>query len=222
MDDRLIVALDYTDLDAARKLIIKLDDLVSFYKVGWATFMTGGIAFVQELRDRGKKVFLDLKMDDIPEQVRMTVEAISRLEVEFFTLQGDYETFQAAKEGRGTNPYPRAFLHVPLISSRLANPYDVEARREFERMVSDGIDGLVASGNMISMTRGYFGSNPNLVIVAPGIRRRGQEYHDHRRHMQPQQALKAGANHLVVGRSIRTARDPREEVLNILDEIDRA
>ena len=218
--DRLIVALDFADPAAARELTMKLAGVVSFYKVGWDLFLAGGIPFVQELFAHGNKVFLDLKMDDIPETVKRAVRQLHHCGAHFFTLQGDHETFQAAKAGRGTAPYPTAFLFVPVLSSRLEGTFDLDARKELEIMVEGGIEGVVASGRMVGLIREYFiYSRKDLIIVAPGIRQTGQSYNDHRRSLTPSQALKAGADYLVVGRPIRDAKDPRKATEAILTEM---
>lgn len=217
--ERLIVALDYSNLDQARELVMKLDGLVSFYKVGWDLFLAGGVPFVMELFAHGNRVFLDLKMDDIPETVRRAVKQLHHCGAHFFTLQGDHETFEAAKKGRGKSPYPAAFLYVPVLSSRLENGYDLEARQELERMVEGGIEGVVASGRMVGLIREYFCHKKDLIIVAPGIRQKGQQYDDHRRSLTPSEALRAGADYIVMGRPIRDAKDPLKAAQGVVREM---
>jgi len=218
--DRLIVALDYADTMEARELVLKLDGLVSFYKVGWDLFLAGGVPFVQELFAHGNRVFLDLKMDDIPETVKRAVRQLHHCGAHFFTLQGDHETFQAAIAGRNGAPFPKNFLYVPVLSSRLDDGFDLEARQELETMVREGIEGVVASGRMVGLIREYFiYSRKNLIIVAPGIRQAGQSYNDHRRSLTPSEAVRAGADYLVMGRPIRDAKDPRKVAEAVIDEI---
>ena len=218
--ERLIVALDYADTAEARELTLKLDGLVSFYKVGWDLFLAGGVPFVQELFSHGNRVFLDLKMDDIPETVKRAVKQLHHCGAHFFTLQGDHETFEAALAGRGTAPYPKAFLYVPVLSSRLEDGFDLEARQELETMVQGGIEGVVASGRMVGLIREYFNlARQNLIIVAPGIRQPGQSYNDHRRSLTPTQAIRAGADYLVMGRPIRDAEDPRKVAEAVIAEM---
>lgn len=219
--NRLIVALDVSETYEARRIVSDLKGVTSFYKVGWDLFLAGGLPFVQELYALGNKVFLDLKMDDIPETVRRAVEQLHHCAAEFFTLQGDHETFEAAKEARGNSAFPRAFLYVPVLSSRMENGYDLEARRELEIMVNNGLEGVVASGKMVGLIREYFRFK-NITIVSPGIRQSGQEYHDHRRSLTPTAALKAGADYIVVGRPIRDAKDRRGAAETIIEEIEQA
>jgi orotidine-5'-phosphate decarboxylase len=218
--DRLIVALDYADTAEARELTIKLDGVVSFYKVGWDLFLSGGVPFVQELFSHGNRVFLDLKMDDIPETVKRAVHQLHHCGAHFFTLQGDHETFEAAKAGRNGAPFPRNFLYVPVLSSRLVDGFDLEARQELELMVQGGIEGVVASGKMVGLIREYFNlARKDLIIVAPGIRQSGQSYNDHRRSLTPSAAVRAGADYLVMGRPIRDAKDPRKVAEAVIEEM---
>lgn len=218
--DRLIVALDYADTAEARELTIKLDGVVSFYKIGWDLFLAGGVPFVQELFSHGNKVFLDLKMDDIPETVKRAVRQLHHCGAHFFTLQGDHETFEAAKAGRNGAPFPKNFLYVPVLSSRHEDGFDLEARQELETMVQGGIEGVVASGRMVGLIREYFSMvRKDLIIVAPGIRQAGQAYHDHRRSLTPSEAVRAGADYLVMGRPIRDAKDPRKVAEAVIAEM---
>jgi orotidine-5'-phosphate decarboxylase len=219
---QLIVALDYSSPTVARDLVWKLGDNVIFYKVGWELFLGGGMAFIQELCVSGKRVFLDLKMDDIPETVKRSIKPLRHSGVSFFSLQGDLRTFRAAKLGRSDASFPTSFLYVPVLSSRMGDNFDLDAKMELEIMVKEGIEGVVASGKMVSLIREYFQFNQDLIIVTPGIRQSGQSYDDHRHSMTPTQALQAGATYLVVGRPIRDASDPLEATKSILDEMEAA
>ena len=216
-EDRLIVALDEPSTRRARNLVKKLGDTVSFYKVGWELYLSGGMRFIKELRQRGKRIFLDLKMDDIPETVKRATGVLPN-DIEFFTLQGDYATYEAAREGC-VEGGPK-FLYVPVLSSRYEEAYTLDAKAELEKMVQNGLDGVIASGKMIGLIRSYFNYYPNLTIVAPGIRREGESYHDHRRSMTPRQALAAGATYLVIGRPIRDAKDPLRAAEGVLEEME--
>lgn len=222
INERLIVALDESDLHRARGLVKKLGNTVSFYKVGWELFFSGGLPFLTELKDQGNRVFLDLKMDDIPETVQRSLHSIRGADIDFFTLQGDLSTYEAACAGRGDNGHPSSFLYVPVLSSRYEDAFDLSAKCELEKMVEAGIDGVVASGKMISLIRAYFNFRKELTIVAPGIRLKGQSYDDHRRSMTPRQALCAGADYLVVGRPIRDARSPLRAAEEVLEDMSEA
>lgn len=231
---RLIVALDCPSLAETRKLVETLGEEVSFYKVGWRTFLLGGIDFVQELRSRGKDVFLDLKMDDIEETVEAAV-AILRDKATFLTLQGGPCAARASVKGRGRSAYPM-LLSVTLLSSigeseLSALLFDsgnapegpLVDRFVFHRAkqaIEAGCDGLIASGESIRMIREKFGGGP--IIVSPGIRPAGSSLDDHRRTATPKEAIRWGADYLVVGRPIRMAADPVVAARAILEEIGQA
>jgi len=222
--ERLIVSLDFPTAHEARELVFSLDSLISFYKVGWELFLSndGGLPFIEELKGRGKKVFFDLKMDDIPETVSRAVRQLSRCGADFFTLQGDLETYKAALKGRGNRKFPAKFLYVPTLSSRMgAESYDLAARQELETLIETGLDGVVASGRTVGLIRQYF-RYKKIIIVAPGIRQSGQQYDDHREFLTPFQAIQNGADYIVVGRPIRDSKDPVAVAKAIINEIDEA
>lgn len=216
MSEKLIVALDYPDLASALKLVDELDELVTFFKVGWELYLTSNGAAIPCLQARRKHVFLDLKLDDIPETVRRTVAHIP-LGIDFFTIQGDFETYKAAKEGRRQH-YPK-FLYVPMLSSRLGKAaYDLETRKEVEKMIEYGCDGFVASGEMVGLLRRYF-AQENFLIVTPGVRLKDEEHDDHQSCLTPSQAIKNGADYIVMGRSIKNSENPRRAVQKIIQEM---
>jgi orotidine-5'-phosphate decarboxylase len=222
--ERLIVSLDFPTAHEARELVFSLGPLVSFYKVGWELFLSndGGLPFVEELKGRGKKVFLDLKMDDIPETVTRAVRKLGRCGADFFTLQGDLETYKAALKGRGRGKHPVNFLYVPILSSRMGtHAYDLAARQELEALIEAGLDGVVASGRTVGLIRQYF-RYKKLIIVAPGVRQTGQAYNDHREFMSPFRAIETGADYIVVGRPIRDSKNPLAVVESIINEIEDA
>lgn len=223
--DRLIVALDFPDRESAFAIVEKLGDRVSFYKVGWRLFLDGGLALVSELKNTGKRVFLDLKINDIEETVKDAVARISEVEPDFLTIQGAAATPKAAKEGRGSRSNPR-LLFVPLLSSLdesdlremfpAAGDVNDHIVNRARRALEMGSDGIIASGEAVGVLRKEF---PNAIIVSPGIRLSGAGLDDHKRASTPAGAIKAGADHLVVGRSIRQAPDPVAAVEAILTEI---
>ena len=232
--EKLIVALDCPTPAAALNLVEKLGDEVIFYKVGWRLFLKGGMHIVSELRDRGKDVFLDLKMDDIAETIETAVESI-RDDAMLLTLQGTTATVKAAVKGRGERPFPK-FLTVTLLSSlnekdlgEMLSVTGVEVTADLmnryilnraERVLEAGSEGLIASGQSIKMIRDHFGPGP--IIVSPGIRPAGSADQDHKRPNTPKSAIAAGADYLVVGRPIWQAHDELEAARAILAEIDEA
>lgn len=243
--ERLIVALDVDTLDEALQLVDTLGDDVGFYKVGLQLFMAGGLSSVRRLVDAGKKVFLDLKIDDTPRTVQEAVRVSAIDGVEFFTLQGNAATVRAAVAGRAQRSSPK-FLQVTYLSSwdssdLLDRPHiaagtdraagadkptaadkqtiDDQVVNRAGRIVDSGCDGVIASGTSVSRLRREF---PQLLIVTPGIRPSGSSSDDHKRSMTPFEAIRAGADYLVVGRPIRSSSDPRATAHRIHEEIEQA
>lgn len=239
--ERLIVALDVDDQDDALKIVHSLGETVSFYKVGLQLFLPHGMPFVERLIKDGKRVFLDLKVDDTPRTVERAVAHASQDHgVQFFTLQGNADTARAAKRGRGDREYPK-LLQVTYLSSWDLNSwiehmhFPKEMRDKFVESVSfddviasraqtildAGCEGVIASGESVEHLRNLF---PKAIIVTPGIRPEGHESHDHKRAQTPYQAISRGANYLVVGRPIRNALPLArlDTAKRIIDDIERA
>ena len=224
---RLIVALDFEGRDPALRLADRLGDLVSFYKVGWQLFIGAGFPFVRELGRRGKKVFLDVKMDDIEATVEAAVRNMKD-EVDLLTLHGTGATVRAARAGRAGRARPR-FLMVTALSSvdsadlgtMSADPgldIDDYALRKAREALDAGCDGLIASGSSVGRLRAAFPGR-HFLVVAPGIRPSGTGTDDHKRTLTPKEAVCAGADYLVVGRPVRNAPDPAASAARIIDEI---
>jgi len=214
-DPRLIVGLDLPAPAAARALVDRLGDSVSFYKIGLGMLTTGGIALAAELKDRGLGVFLDLKLFDISATVTAAVRGIARLGPDYLTVHGDPHVVGAAVEGRGTAPtrilavtlltsLDRADLDAALIREGAMADLVVErARRAF----AAGADGVIASPLEAAAIRAL----PEAAgrrIVTPGVRPAGSPAHDQKRVATPAEALRAGADHVVIARPIWAAPDP--------------
>jgi len=195
--------------------------------------MEGGLAAVRRITERGNKVFLDLKIDDTPRTIQEAVRNAAVDGVEFFTLQGNGATVRAALAGRDGRSTPR-FLQITYLSSwdaaDLAEHLRADAAQgplsiddqvvhRTRRILDWGCDGVIASGSSVQRLRREF---PRLLIVTPGIRPAGSATDDHKRSMTPAEAIRAGADYLVVGRPIRAARDPRGSALRIQDDIAQA
>jgi orotidine-5'-phosphate decarboxylase len=232
--DRLIVALDVPARREALALVDALDGLVSFFKIGYQLFTAAGPELVRELSEkREKRVFLDLKMDDVPETIRSAVRSMSELGVHFATIQGGAATARAAHEGRGDRPRP-LILAVPLLSSlseqdlreilhldptteRLPEALlDSYVRKRARACLDAGADGLIAAGASIGVLRSL---HPDAWIVSPGIRPAGSGSDDHKRSVTPGDAIALGADYLVVGRPVRQAAHPEQVVAAIIAEI---
>jgi orotidine-5'-phosphate decarboxylase len=231
--ERLIVALDVDSLAEALRLMDRLGDDVSFYKVGLQLFMAGGLTIVKRIVEEGKKVFLDLKIDDTPRTVQEAVRNSAIDGVEFFTLQGNADTVRAARAGRGQRSSPK-FLQVTYLSSWDSSDLlshlhadtgagkgsiDEQVVHRARRILDSGCDGVIASGTSVSRLRREF---PGLLIVTPGIRPTGASSDDHKRSMTPIEAISSGADYLVVGRPIRSSDDPQASAHKIQQEIEQA
>ncbi|KKM77348.1 hypothetical protein LCGC14_1370870, partial [marine sediment metagenome] len=189
--DRLIVALDVDSMWEANDLVHELGDTVSRYKVGWQLFMSEGFDVVYALTDADKKVFLDLKLDDIPNTVYSTLKNMKPY-VEFFSLQGDIETYRAAVKGFNKARSTTKLLYVLSLSTR-SGYGDLATAIE----VAQAGGGLVVSGHMVQAMRERFPCD--VTIVTPGIRL-NEDVDDHTKVFTPAQAIEAGSDFLVVGR----------------------
>ena len=214
--DRLIVALDVDTTKKALDIIEDLNGLVSSFKVGYQLFIAEGLTFVRRLIEGNNRVFLDLKMDDVEETIRRAVANIAASEVEFLTIHGSGATVRAARDGRGAREKPK-LLSVTLLSSLDANDLKdlfadskltVESYVKWraKQAIDNGCEGLIASGETIGMLRKLY---PSAIIVAPGIRPADSSRDDHKRALSPDDAIRAGADYLVVGRPIRNSSNPR-------------
>ena len=213
--DKLIVALDLPSTDAARALVDTLGDSVSFYKVGLELLFSGGLDLARDLKRQNKRVFLDMKLLDIGNTVERAVATAATLGLDFLTIHGhDSKTLKAAVKGRGASSLK--LLAVTVLTSLDAadlseqgtslSPSDLVLKRA--RLAhANGFDGVIASGQEAAKIRAATG--PNFLIITPGIRLPGGEAGDQTRITTPEDALRAGANHLVVGRPINAAPNPK-------------
>lgn len=225
--DRLIVALDVPDVDAAEALVTGLGDSVTFYKVGMQLIYAGGVDFARNLAVAGKKVFLDAKLLDIDNTVAHAVESIVRLGVTFATVHAYPKAMEAAVTAR--DDASLRLLGVTVLTSMddadladagyAARAADLVAARA-ARARAIGMDGIVASPAEATAVRRIVG--PDLAIVTPGIRPAGTDHGDQRRVATPDMAIRAGADYLVVGRPINAAADPKSAADAIVGEIEAA
>jgi orotidine-5'-phosphate decarboxylase len=225
--ERLIVALDLPSVTEAEAMVARLGDTVSFYKIGYQLGFAGGFAYVQTLVGAGKRVFLDMKLHDIGHTVARGVESVARMGATFLTVHAYPQTMHAAADARaGSN---LRILAVTVLTSYndadlAAAGYDFsvpELVAERAAQARDiGIDGLVCSAEEAANLRPIIG--PGMVLVTPGIRPAGTEAADQKRIMTPAAAIAAGADHLVVGRPILAAPDPKAAAAAIVAEIAQA
>lgn len=231
--ERLIVALDVDTKKGAVEIVKALGNTVRFYKVGYQLYIAGGLEVVREVTKQGKKVFLDLKLDDTPRTVEKTIKNMEKDGIEFFTLQGNGDTAKAARAGRGKRANPK-FLQVTLLSSwdakdllehlHIGNTdpkFDLDAIvvNRARRILESGCEGVIASGTSVKKLRQEY---PKILIVSPGIRPSGTPPDDHKRTLTPYEAIKAGADYLVVGRPILNSGDPKGTAEQIQADIKRA
>lgn len=224
-DHRLIVALDHADSDEARRLVERLDERVAFYKVGLTLLGRGdGVALAHALRAAGKQVFQDWKLHDIGAQVEGATSAIAEGGADLLTVHAEPQVMKAAVAGRGT--MNTRLLGVTVLTSLHDHDlvelgYGFSAAELVERRarqaVACGLDGVVASPHEAARIREIAG--PDFLIVTPGVRPAGAAMNDQARAATPRAALIAGASHLVIGRPITAADDPRAAAAAILDEM---
>lgn len=225
MDDRLIVALDVPDALAGLELAERLGNAVGFYKIGLGMLTGGGLALANELKqDHGKRVFLDMKLFDIGATVEAAVRGLARFDLDFLTVHGDPHVVRAAKEGAaGSNlkilgvtvltSLERVDLDAGMIQPGDIHEITVErAARAFEA----GADGIICSPREAAAIRALPGSR---LIVTPGVRPAGAALGDQKRVETPASAIASGADHIVVGRPIWQADDPRAAVQAILAQM---
>ncbi len=210
--ERLIMALDLPSIDEAKALVEELGDSVIFYKVGMELFMSGDyFGFIEWLKARNKKVFVDLKFFDIPATVGRAIKALSNKGVDLATIHGNDSIMEAAAQAKGD----LKVLAVTALTSLdrgdlddLGFQCDVKALvlSRAKRALQIGCDGIVSSGLEVSMIREELGQK--LLVITPGIRPvDNREDDDQKRAVSVEQAIQNGADYLVVGRPIRDAAD---------------
>jgi len=220
----IIVALDFESAAEASALVARLGDRVNFYKVGMELYAAAGMAFAKELRAQGKNVFLDMKFYDIPETVRRAVCQVARAGLQFLTVHGSDAVMRAALEGRGSASLK--LLAVTVLTSfdrqdieDLGYPTEVSALVDLRvrKAIALGVEGIVASPLDAARVRQLAG--PGAILVTPGVRSAGADKADQKRVATPAEAIRNGADYVVMGRQITRAADPAGEVERVLEEI---
>ncbi len=220
----IIVALDVESAEEARALVGRLGSRVNFYKVGMELYAAAGMEFVRELTGEGKQVFLDLKLYDIPETVKRAVAQVAATGVRFLTVHAVGSVMRAAVEGKKNSKLQ--ILGVTVLTSFGSEDLDdlnyegtiaSLVERRARKAVECGVDGIVASPLEAAAVRRIVG--PQTIVVTPGVRSAGVDAGDQKRVATPAQAIRDGADYLVIGRQITRAADPAAEVGRILMEI---
>ena len=225
-DPRLIVALDVPTRGDAEAAVERLGDSVSFYKVGLQLLAGDGMAMAKDLKRRGRQVFLDWKLHDIGATVEKAAAAIAASgAADLLTVHAEPQVMRAAVRGRAGAGYMR-ILGVTVLTSLtdddlkdLGYGLGVEAlvERRVRQAVDAGLDGVVASPHEAAMARRIGGRG--FLVVTPGVRPAWAKADDQARMMTPGEAIAAGASHLVVGRPITAANDPRDAAHRIAGEM---
>lgn len=223
--DRLIVALDLPDADAARALVRQLGDAATFYKIGMELSMAGGFfELLDWLKAERKKVFVDLKFFDIPETVARAVGNLAARGADFCTIHGNQSMMEAAAKAKGAHLKVLAVTALTSLDrgdlDDLGFQCDVAdlVLSRARRSLASGCDGVISSGMEVERLRRE--APRELICVTPGIRPvENRVVADQKRVMTPSDAIRAGADHLVVGRPIRDAADPRAMAQAVQDEI---
>jgi orotidine-5'-phosphate decarboxylase len=224
--EKIIVALDVSDSLSALRLVDNLADAVSWVKVGLQLFTAEGPSIVKSLKERHLKVFLDLKLHDIPNTAHEAVRSAVGLGVDMATihLSGGSRMVRSAIEAAAGSSL--LVLGVTVLTSfDEAELQGIGVFRTLEEQVTElvtlgcqcGLRGVVCSPREITQLRSQFGDR--LTIVTPGVRPAGSAADDQQRLMTPAAAIRAGADHLVIGRPITAAKSPREAALHIASEI---
>ena len=231
--DRVIFALDVGNTDEAKELVEELRGTINFFKVGLQLHIATGLEVVRWLVEQNLKVFLDMKMEDVPETIKRSVAEVARLGVKFLTINGNGVTADAAKEGS-------AGSGLKILSLTLLTSLNEQDLRDLFLVHPDGrfktleeyvlwrskvaldhkCDGLITCGTRASILRKHFGWKP--ILVSPGIRGADDPSYDQKRVSSPYQAIANGADYLVVGRPIKNSSNRVAKARQIIDEIDSA
>ncbi len=228
-DDRLIVALDVPNLVQGLDLTRRLGDAVSFYKIGLGMLTGGGLALANELKqEHGKRIFLDMKLFDIGATVEAAVKGLAQYDLDFLTVHGDPQVVRAAAQGKGDT---MKVLAVTILTSldradldaNLIKPGDIHAitLERAVRALEAGADGVIASPQEAALIRALPQAQGKL-IVTPGVRPVGAASGDQKRTATPGQAIADGADHVVIGRPIWQAANPRAAALAVLADLTQA
>ena len=226
-DDRLIVALDVPNVVQGLDLAARIGDACGFYKIGLGMLTGGGFALANALKqEQGKRIFLDLKLFDISATIEAAVRGIAQYDLDFLTVHGDPQVVRAAVQGRGGAELK--ILAVTVLTSldradldaNLIRPGDLAeiALERAARAFDAGADGVIASPQEAAAIRALPQAAGRL-IVTPGVRPAGAAAGDQKRLATPAQAIRDGADHIVVGRPVWQATNPRAAAAAIAAEM---
>jgi orotidine-5'-phosphate decarboxylase len=223
-NDPVIIALDFESAAEADHLVASLGDSANFYKVGMELYAAAGMGYVRGLIDRGKRVFLDMKYYDIGETVKRAVSVAARSGAAFLTIHGVGQVMRAAIEGRGDSGMK--LLAVTVLTS--FDQQDVRelgydcaladlVRQRVRLAMQTGVDGIVGSPLEACAIRAEAG--PAAILVTPGVRSRGAAAGDQKRVATPLEAVRNGADYVVIGRQVTRSADPSAALQAIYAEL---
>ncbi len=237
MKDKIIIPLDFIDLNSVKKIVEKLNGLIDFYKVGSTLFTRFGPKVIEYLKTNKKRVFLDLKYHDIPSQVAGACEAAVDIGVDMLNLHtlGGFEMMEAAVKGVYLRCEQKKIAKPILLGVTILTSIDEasfsdlfgDIKRTLDEQVlfladlarSAGLDGVVASPQEVKIIKQKLGKE--FIVVTPGVRPEGEDIDDHSRLLTPRAAIEAGADYLVIGRPITHAPDPRKAVEKIIASLEK-
>lgn len=226
-DPRLYIALDLPSISEARDMVACLGDHVSSYKIGLQLLPLGGAEFGRELAAQGKNVFLDFKLHDIDATVEKAVRSIAGIGANLLTVHARPDVMRAAAKGKGESRLK--ILGVTVLTSLdqealndigYAMSPEALVMRRVEQALKAGIDGVVASAKEAAKIRRAVPDD--FLVVTPGIRMAGDDVGDQKRVATPASAFQDGASHIVMGRPITQAKDPKAATARILAHITSA
>lgn len=223
--ERLIIALDTPTVDEARRVIERLGPDGRFYKIGYQLMPIGGLELAHALSAAGKKVFLDFKFHDIGATVERGVASVRKLGGDFLTVHAEPDVLEGALAGRGDDKRLKILAVTVLTSltqdsltrAGISTKLEDLVLKRAEFAAEAGADGVVASAKEAAAIRARFGDR--LLIVTPGVRPAGADANDQKRVVTPGEAIRAGADYLVVGRPVVNAADPAAAARAIAGEI---
>lgn len=224
-DPRLIVPLDLPSVEEARAMVEALGEAVGFYKVGLELFAGGeGMTLARELKAAGKQVFLDWKLHDIGTTVQRSTAVLANAGCDFLTVHGEPQVMAAAVRGRGASDLKVLAVTVltsltdqDLVEMGFAETARALVERRIHQAIAAGCDGVIASPHEAALARALGGKD--FLVVTPGVRPDWAAKNDQARAATPREALQAGASHIVCGRPITAANDPRAAALRVAAEM---
>jgi orotidine-5'-phosphate decarboxylase len=220
----IIIALDVDSVHEARRLVRTLGDSAGFYKVGMELYAAAGKEFVRELIGEGKQVFFDQKYYDIGETVKRATALVAKTGVRFLTVHAQSSVVRAAVQGRGESGLK--VLAISVLTSFDESDLSLDGypctvadlvERRTRNAIVAGADGIVCSAREVARVRRVAG--PRALLVTPGVRSEGTAKGDQKRVATPAEAIRDGADYVVIGRQVTRSADPKSEVARIVDEI---